>query len=124
VFWVFEVMYRRIKPETIRETVHKQIYGADSQGNEITKFLIQQSHSAKRSRIEGFQKLEQVLKPELAFNSVKNTQRLYSSAAYACLTSIVMNTQSKETVFSQFLFASQRDKGDEQLWSMIVDLDQ
>ncbi len=37
----FEVMFRKLKSETIKTEVHKRIYGADSQGNEITKFLIQ-----------------------------------------------------------------------------------
>jgi hypothetical protein len=36
----FEVMFRRIKTETIKKVVHPKIFGEDSQGNELTKFLI------------------------------------------------------------------------------------
>ena len=36
----FEVMFRRLKADTIKTTVHKRIYGEAAQGNEITKFLI------------------------------------------------------------------------------------
>ena len=32
-----------------------------------------------------------------------------------------MSTQTKENLFSQFLFVTQREKGDESLWQLIVD---
>jgi len=50
----FEVMFRKLKSETIKTEVHKRIYGADSMGNEVTKFLIQVCVQAKKAPIEGF----------------------------------------------------------------------
>ncbi len=36
-----------------------------------------------------------------------------------------MSTQTKENLFSQFLFVQQRDKGEEHsIWSLIVDTEQ
>ena len=34
-----------------------------------------------------------------------------------------MSTQTKENLFSQFLFVVNRDKGDESLWSLMIDLE-
>jgi hypothetical protein len=50
----FEVMYRRLKAEVIRTTVHKRVYGEAAQGNEITKYLIKICVGAKKGPIEGF----------------------------------------------------------------------
>ena len=47
-------MFRKLKSDTIKNDVHKRIYGADSQGNEITKFLIQTCVQVKKAPIEGF----------------------------------------------------------------------
>lgn len=50
----YEVMYRRLKSDVIKLTVHKSIYGEGAQGNEITKYLIQLCNGAKKGPIEGF----------------------------------------------------------------------
>jgi hypothetical protein len=47
-------MFRKLKSETIKNEVHKRIYGGESQGNEITKFLIQTCVQAKKTPVEGF----------------------------------------------------------------------
>ena len=54
VLLCFEVMFRRLKADVIKTTVHKRIYGEGAQGNEITKFLIQLCAQAKKGPIEGF----------------------------------------------------------------------
>jgi hypothetical protein len=49
-------------------------------------------------------------------------QRQYICAAYSCLTSVIMSTQTKENLFSQFLFVTNRERGEEHsVWSLIVD---
>ncbi len=47
-------MFRRIKADVIKTTVHKKLYGPDSQGNDLTKFLIVQCNNAKKGAIDGF----------------------------------------------------------------------
>ena len=47
-------MFRRLSSDTIRNHVHKKIYGPNAQGNEITKSLIQVCTQAKKAPIEGF----------------------------------------------------------------------
>lgn len=47
-------MFRKLKLETMKDVVHKRLYGEASQGNEITKFLIQACKTAKAGPIEGF----------------------------------------------------------------------
>lgn len=42
-------------------------------------------------------------------------------AAYSCLTAVIMGTQTKENIFSQFLFRSNREKGEESIWQSLVD---
>jgi|LauGreDrversion4_2_1035121.scaffolds.fasta_scaffold06558_14 hypothetical protein len=47
-------MFRRLPSETIKSEVHKRIYGPDSQGNELTKMLIQAYRDIKKGPIDGF----------------------------------------------------------------------
>lgn len=55
IFLVFELFYRRLTPEQIKE-VHKseRLYGKDSPGNEITKMLITVWNQVRRGPIYGF----------------------------------------------------------------------
>lgn len=54
IFLCFEILFRRLKTDTIKTLVHKRVYGNESQGNELTKFLIQSCVAAKKGPIEGF----------------------------------------------------------------------
>ena len=45
---------------------------------------------------------------------------MYSSAAYACLATVILATQVKEQAFTQFLFQTAREKG-EKLWENLID---
>ncbi len=54
IFLLFEVMFRRLKSETIKNYVHKKLYGDKSVGNEITKSLIALCSAAKKGPIDGF----------------------------------------------------------------------
>ncbi|CDW71353.1 dna-dependent protein kinase catalytic subunit [Stylonychia lemnae] len=123
IFLVFEVMFRRLKPETIRQQVHKKLYGESSPGNELTKSLIQLCTLAKKAPIDGFVNfVKDSIKSEFPqYNSPLQVQRQYACAAYTCLTAIIMGTQTKENLFSQFLFATLRDKGEECFWNVLID---
>jgi NUC194 domain len=44
----------------------------------------------------------------------------YAAAGYKCLATVLRKTQTKEVVFSQFLFTPLRDKGEE-LWENLID---
>lgn len=86
-------MFRRLKTETIKNEVHKRIYGQESQGNEITKFLIQACVQAKKTPIEGFILHTNTIQTQFKeSNSPHQVQRQYICSAYSCLTSIIMTT--------------------------------
>jgi len=44
-------MFRRLKPENIRDSVHKALY-KDSKGNELTKEIIRISNNFKKKPLE------------------------------------------------------------------------
>lgn len=51
----YEILYRRLPIEMIKETVHKRIYGQESgQLNTLTKFLIDHASKGKREPIKNF----------------------------------------------------------------------
>ena len=109
------------------------MYGPNTQGNELTKFLIANCHNAKKQYAPGYKDLNEWLQAQLASKkstSVVETQTLtghsvqefYSSSAYGCMCSVISKTQSKEVIFNQYLFQANRDKGD-LLWELIIDTD-
>jgi hypothetical protein len=51
----YEIMFRRLPTQVIKETVHARIYGPDCSQNELSKLLIEVAARAKRERIDGFE---------------------------------------------------------------------
>jgi len=106
--------------------LHKFLYGASSQGNELTKSLIVLAHNAKKCDSTVFAKEgeewvkkmkdENNLLPTASFQKILIQ---YCQSAYCCLSIVLIKTQTKEIVFPQFLFITNRDKN-ESLWENIV----
>ena len=126
-------MYRRIDADTIKSDLHKHLYGASSQGNELTKFLIMSCHNAKRQPAAGYKELDSWLQSQAATKrsigastvefkglAAHTVQEFYSSSAYGCMCSVITKTQSKEILYNQYLFQINRDKGD-MLWELMLD---
>jgi hypothetical protein len=55
---LIQTLYRYLDPERIRNEVHKNIYGANSQGNELTKKVILVCHKIKKNKFEKLYILE------------------------------------------------------------------
>ena len=126
-------MFRRLPSETIKTEVHKRIYGLESPGNEITKVLIQAYNQVKKGAIicggpiEGFvhHYKDQLQTDFKSLNSPQQVERQYICSAYSCLCAVIMTTQTKENLFSQYLFITSRDRNDDpSIWSLIVDQEQ
>eukprot|EP01022_Parablepharisma_sp_SALTPOND_P020644 TRINITY_DN3819_c0_g1_i2.p1 TRINITY_DN3819_c0_g1~~TRINITY_DN3819_c0_g1_i2.p1 ORF type:complete len:1640 (+),score=159.31 TRINITY_DN3819_c0_g1_i2:9252-14171(+) len=132
VYQIYEILYRRIDVDTLKGDLQKALYGPNAQGNELTKFLIVNSHNAKKQYTSAYKDLTQWLQTQEASKKALGTsvdskaitahsvQEFYSGSAYGCMCSVIGKTQSKELVFNQYLFQINRDKGDI-LWEVLVD---
>ena len=48
ILMMYEVFYRRIPANIMRDKVHKSLFGSSSAGNELTKLLIGYTNGAKK----------------------------------------------------------------------------
>lgn len=98
----------------LKVEIHKKIFGESSLGNEMTKILIVELHNSKKTKIHDYDiivnniNLNDEDKIVLYFKSVENKYYCY---AYNCLATLIKNTQTKEEIFTKFLFQTFRDKG-------------
>ena len=99
VFLFIEIIVRRLELEQLKKVVSKQIFGQNSAENELFKFLIDVSSQAQR-KLKFNDLITQL--PEL--NSVNQIQRRYSCSAYTLLSSIIVKSQVKEKIFTNYLF--------------------
>ncbi len=119
--------------EAIKSDLHKHLYGAAAQGNELTKFLIMHCHNSKRQPAFGYKELDAWLQSQAATKraigastaefkglAAHAVQEFFSSSAYGCMCSVITKTQSKEILFNQYLFQVNRDKGDT-MWELMLD---
>lgn len=125
-------MYTRLDAEAIKSSLHQALYGKDTKGNELTKFLIINCHGAKRQFLPSYKRLSDWLESQekdvrsTSTNSDKriiniySVQGFYSSCAYGCMATVIAKTQSKELLFNQYLFQANREKGDI-LWESLID---
>ena len=127
----YEIMYRRLPAQVIKETVHRRIYGPDCAQNELSKLLIEVAAHAKREHIRGFETYcrdiaseEPPAEPKDDVNSPKAVQTMYCCSAYSLLSSVIVCTQTNEVVFANFLFNPRQGKATESLWSLIIDTTQ
>ena len=108
--------------------MHKSLYGKTSPGTELTKSLIGLANNAKKDPVystankEGEQwvskmKEEKSILPNASF---EKQQVKFSSAAYCCLAVVINKTQTKEMLFSQFLFLTNKGDKEEPLWENII----
>ena len=93
--------------------IHKAIFGEGSQGNEMTKILIVELHNSKKIKIPEFEIIVKNInlseeKIEFYYKYVENKYYCYS---YNCLAALIKSTQTKEDIFSKFLFQTFREKG-------------
>ena len=133
IYHIYEIAYRRLEQEIIKSDLHKYLYGGSTQGNELTKFLISSCNAAKKQQFAGYKGVQTWLEVQEKqdegssnyFVGIKKVtahsiQVFYSSSAYSCMCSVISKTQSKENVFTQYLFQVNRDKS-ELLWELLVD---
>ena len=80
-------------------------------GTELIKAILRSAHDAKVEAFSG-----------LADDRSKQLRLEYHRAAYAAMVTVVMRTQEKEAVFTNFLFKENAGKGSF-IWENIVDLD-
>jgi hypothetical protein len=127
----YEIMFRRLPAQVIKETVHRRLYGPESAQNELGKLLIEVAASAKRERIRGFEEACRGIAPEDpsadpsgALDSPKAVQTMFCCAAYSLLSSVIVCTQTNEVVFANFLFNPRQGRATDSLWSLIIDTSQ
>ncbi len=53
----YEIVYRRLPVKTVKEVIHRRLYGENSAQNELTKFLSEYAAKAKREPIKGFDEI-------------------------------------------------------------------
>ena len=113
MFNILEICFRRIPTDMLKVEIHKQLFGVNSQGNEMTKILIVELHNTKKIKIYDYDIIVNNLnlneeKIEYYFRAVENK---YYCHSYNCLATLIKNTQTKEEIFTKFLFQTFRDKG-------------
>ena len=69
----FEVMYRRIPANVIKESIHSKLYGPQTSQRELTSFLIKTATAAKSSHPDGFTRICSIL-PAFSSNKIDKTQ--------------------------------------------------
>jgi hypothetical protein len=97
----------------LKVEIHKTLFGQNSQGNEMTKILIIELHNTKKMKIPDYDIIVKNLnfneeKPEIYFKYVENR---YYCHSYNCLATLIKNTQTKEEIFTKFLFQTFKEKG-------------
>ena len=131
----YEIMYRRLPVQTIKEVVHKRIYGESSKQNELTKLLIENAYLGKREPIKGFANIcrdderdaqGNVINGNIEtqfkeVNSQQAVQMMYCCASYSLLSSVIVCTQSNEEAYANFLFNSKQGGVQHSMWSLIID---
>lgn len=116
VMLMLEIFVRRLDAEVLRGVITKTIFGNNAAQNQLTKFLIEKADNAKKEHIPNFEARcseldsQNIQLPEL--NSLKQVARRYACAGYTLLSSTILKTQIKQTVFTSYLFGS---------WDIIVD---
>ena len=118
-FALIEVLYRRLTGDMIKGTVHKRLYGNDTQGNELTKSLIPICHYAKCTPFE-YKDLFKAKEKDLGVET-EPILYYYSAMAYNCVSSIIRATQTKDTAFVNFLFNTPPKEKGQYLWELLVE---
>ena len=131
----YEIMYRRLPVQMIKEEVHKRIYGQDCAQNELTRFLIEEAAVGKREPIKGFADKCQDVKKDAEgnvlsgnidaelkeVNSQAAVQMMHCCASYSLLSSAIVCSQTKEVAFANFLFNARQLGAGGSMWSLIID---
>ncbi len=128
MFNIFEIIFDKLDTDKIKQDLHKSLYGKSSPGTELTKSLIGLANNAKKDVVynaankDGEQwiskmKEEKSILPSASF---EKQQAKYSSAAYCCLAMVINKTQTKEMLFSQFLFLTNKGDKEEPLWENMI----
>ncbi|CAG9330104.1 unnamed protein product [Blepharisma stoltei] len=107
VLLFFEKTYARLPSQRLKDNTHKALFGAGSQGNELTKQLINFCGKYRKEKPERFELLGN-------FDNGNQALREFSSACYACLMTTIRKTQSQEKIFFNFLFK-------DQVWNAVVE---
>lgn len=113
IFLILEILYRKISSDGIKDAVHQNLIGKNTQGNEITKQLILLCHNAKKEKIILHNQILEEMKlsgPAADFKTAKDCLYGYYNSAYCCLGSVLITTQSKISVFQSFLFKEKIEK--------------
>ena len=97
----------------IKVEIHKKLFGESAIGNEMTKILIVELHNSKKSKIPDYDVIVNNInltedKIEVYIKYVENK---FYCLSYNCLSAIIKNTQTKEEIFTKFLFQTFREKG-------------
>ena len=131
----YEIMYRRLPVQMIKEEVHKRINPEDGAQNELTRFLIQDAAVGKRQPIERFANICQDVKKDAEgnvisgnidaelqeVNSQRAVQMMHCCASYSLLSSVIVCTQTHEVAFANFLFNARQLDATHSVWSLIID---
>ena len=122
IFDFFTVIFNKIPSELFKNEIHHAIYGASSEGKEITKVLIGELHNAKRHQIEQWEmittniNLSQYSKED-ANDYINKVENRYYCSAYNCLCALIKLTQTKVEIFNKFLFTT---LGEDKLFDLLI----
>ena len=114
-FKIIELMFRKIGAQAIKDVIHPRIQGEQTQKNEITKNMIMYCNKPKKQPLQDF---EESCSREIALEKpewikfIRNILLDYYTAAYSCLVSVFLNTQTKEALFCKYLLTSEPTAGD------------
>ena len=114
-------MIRRLDSERLKNEITKSLYGQMCQGNDLTRYLIVTADKAKANAIEGFLAAtrDQIVTEIPVLNSPYQVQRRYICAAYNLLSSVIYKTQTKQNLYSRYLFTSKENCPS--IWQQLID---
>jgi hypothetical protein len=122
-FKLFELFFRKINSNCIKDVIHPRVIGSSSQKNEITKKLIVLCGNTKKVRREELFAVIRLdlerLEARVDFGLIRGYLLDYYNSSYTCLISVLISTQSKESPFDKFLLTSEVAKRDMVLENLI-----
>jgi hypothetical protein len=119
IYEMYTLIFDRINSDVFKNKIHQAIYGSDSKGNEITKFLIGELHNSKRKEIQNWNDIITNIHLNESEKYVLKIENNFYCAAYNCLCSLICLTQSKVEIYNKFLFVTFRDNK-EKLFDLLI----
>ena len=100
---MLEIFVRRLESDTLRGRITQALYGLDAPAPKLTLYLLKVSDTCLHRKLKASEcAIGDVQLPDI--NSAQQVFRRYACAAYTLLSSTILKTQERESVFTKNLF--------------------